>query len=461
MQVILHIGTDKTGSTSIQSALSRNRDWLLKRSVYLPSTGFGRDNGHAALLESLEPAGLEALAGELAAARAAGHRLALLSWEGMVRYGGAQARSLRRALQSHDIGILMYVRDQAEIIQSAHLQWVKMSERARAIGAIAQPVTPGQRVVRSLFLRDPRRNYYRTLRRWQRWLPRATFIVREFDRDRLVDGDIVADLLEVLQVRRDGAFSAGGALVNPSLDVEGAMLIEQWRANLKYRERLPTLIDVTQSVINRDGAQTRYFLDQVAVGVVRRHFRRSNARLAQRFMPASPPPFTRARDCWRRDSLGAIRQRSQALARRVWEVNCVPTLWGGVSGARLPGAVQFYAGWGAAEDWGLWSLGERSAMRFRLPCRSLTDDVSSIRLHAGGRYHAGVSGSRVSVNGRDLGLRDLAAGDDIVLPVGALLPCEVLEIALEHDLSGAEPGPGGDARPLAFALSSLSVTLAR
>ncbi|MDZ7784843.1 MAG: hypothetical protein U5K56_18485 [Halioglobus sp.] len=125
MRVVLHIGTDKTGSTSIESALYRNRDWLRERSVYVPETGLGRDNGHALLLEQLHDGELASLAKELSTARDVGFARAIVSWEGMVRFRRTQIRKLFRALRAFDIQVLVYLRDQAEIIQSAHLQWIQ------------------------------------------------------------------------------------------------------------------------------------------------------------------------------------------------------------------------------------------------------------------------------------------------------------------------------------------------
>jgi hypothetical protein len=52
MEIILHLGTDKTGSTTLQSTLYANRDWLLARSLYVPKTCLGQHNGHAILFKN-------------------------------------------------------------------------------------------------------------------------------------------------------------------------------------------------------------------------------------------------------------------------------------------------------------------------------------------------------------------------------------------------------------------------
>lgn len=460
LQVFLHIGTDKTGSTSIQSALFRNRDWLGERSVYVPTTGLGRDNGHAALLNPFHDSELASLVRELITARNNGFASAVISWEGMVWYRRTRIHKLARTLDAFDIQVLVYLRDQAEIIQSGLLQRIKRKEQVTPIRALATPAGLQERLRAAAFIRDPGRNYYRILRRWQNYMPGAGFRVRVFDRSRLAGGDVVADFLQQLGVEIDTAFSTGRALTNPSLDVEGALLVESWRADPGYRDRMDTLIDITRSIINHEGGQTRYFLDEGAVRALRRHYRRANRRLAAHFSIDEDPLFPEVRASWRTETLAAIEARSQQLSQRVWEVNCVPTLPrpGAVRREAIPAHVHLYEGWSRPESWGVWSVGQRSRLRFRLPATLLPTYFSWLKIRLRGRYHATITSSRITVNGLDLGERDLSAADTILdLPLDALQAYEVVDISLEHASSGKRP-PGGDKRDLAFALSAIAVT---
>ncbi|MEZ5503784.1 MAG: hypothetical protein R3E50_14405 [Halioglobus sp.] len=167
VQVVLHIGTDKTGSTSIQNTLFLNRDWLADRSIYVPSTGLGEGNGHATLLSRLDTAELASLAAELETARANGMAQALLSWEGMAsfRFGRSKIRRLVAALGAVEVRVLVYLREQAQIIQSGHLQQVKRNPQCIAdIRSLVRPRTPLQQAAGAFILRNPSRNYYRLLR---------------------------------------------------------------------------------------------------------------------------------------------------------------------------------------------------------------------------------------------------------------------------------------------------------
>ncbi|MCB1845379.1 MAG: hypothetical protein KDI09_20595 [Halioglobus sp.] len=458
MKVILHIGTDKTGSTAIQSSLPGNRDWLLARSVYLPLTGLGIDNGHSELLSSLTQDALQALTTELAQAQACGYDLAFLSWEGMVRFNSRQIRLLASALGDHDVNILVYVRDQAEIIQSAHLQWVRMHAGARDIRSIAQPSGLLEYALAYAFLRDPRRNYYRTLRRWERVIPGAGFRVRPFSAANLLGGDVVTDLLQELGIADATGFLHGGKLTNPSLDVESALLVQAWKRDPAFQEQCDTLVDVTESMLAQNGPATRYFLDEKAVHNIRRHFRRCNRRLARRYMPGIAFPFPTENSCWRREDFAAIEARAQALARRVEEAHRVPTLIDSASGGNLPGRVLFTAGWSDPEPWGVWSVGTLSCIRFRLHRRLLNRCSENVQIALRGRYIADIASSHVTVNGRDLGSMDLSGPEAVIrLPIAELQPFAMVEICLAHELPPAPRTaiPMQDPRQLAFGLSSV------
>lgn len=458
MQVFLHIGSDKTGSTSIQSALFRNRDWLRERSVYVPNTGFGWDNGHSALLTKLDDRDLASLKQELALATDSGFKSAVLSWEGMVYFRWHRIRKLFRILRPFDIQILVYLRDQAEFIQSAHLQLIKMGNRVPSIRALAAPAGLRQHLLAAAFIRDPSCNYYRKLRRWRRWMPGASFCVRVFDRSRLAGGDVVTDFLQQLGVEKDSTFAPAETQSNPSLDVEGALLVDDWRASPDHRDHLRTLIDVTQSVINHEGSQTRYFLDEASVRALRKHYARGNRRLADRFPTEGDCLFPPERACWRTDSLSEIEARSRQLSKRVAQVNRVPTLPGSAHGSAIAAHADLYEGWSGPESWGVWSVGPCSRLRFRLPARLFVVGVPTLAITLRGRYRAGVESSEVTINGINMGTQDLSAAQTcMTLPVDALEPYQVVSICLEHASSSAH-APGDYKRDLAFALSDIAVT---
>ena len=53
MECILHIGLPKTGTTSLQAALSENRESLLRHGVVYPETGLNGNGKHKGLLNAV------------------------------------------------------------------------------------------------------------------------------------------------------------------------------------------------------------------------------------------------------------------------------------------------------------------------------------------------------------------------------------------------------------------------
>ncbi|MBP6682810.1 MAG: hypothetical protein KA159_05810 [Halioglobus sp.] len=464
MRVILHIGTDKTGSTSIQNTVFLNREWLLAHSIYVPETGLGEGNGHAGLLRQMEAGALAQLAAELLAASRAGYAQALLSWEGMSSFWfrKKQIRRLGRALGGFQVHVLVYLREQAEIIQSGHLQLVKRNMNRLDIAAMEYPRTLRERVRAMATLRNPKRNYYRLLRPWERCIPGATFSVRIYNRAQLHGGDVVSDFLDQLKVRRDENFTEARENYNQSLDVEGALLLETLKKLPVWKDRIIALIDVTQSVIGVEGQATRYFLSENAVASIRRHYRRSNYRLARHFMGNDAYPFEVLSPCWRSESLAAIETRASQRRQKVEQLMLTPTLMGAARGKDLASMVDLAMGWSTVRDWGVWSTGSESRIRFRLFRHWLIQEIDAVRLVIEGRYYGTNTRTSVRINAVDVGEQDLTAGNcDIVIPVGALYPHEVIEITLGHHapVSPAVFEGTTDQRLLAFGVERLAYVL--
>lgn len=122
MRLTLHIGTDKAGSTAIQSHLALNREWLAAHGVYVPRSFLGPNNGHAELFQNWSVEALEQLSTELEVAAAQDFAQALLSWEGLNFYPATEIKKLALAFRSFDIRVVMYLREQAEIVQSGFLR---------------------------------------------------------------------------------------------------------------------------------------------------------------------------------------------------------------------------------------------------------------------------------------------------------------------------------------------------
>jgi hypothetical protein len=133
-QCILHAGSPKTGTTSIQYVLKKDRKRFLKHGILVPQSGQGSGGAHRTLAYTL--AGLpvppeddgaeEAFVHELAASPA---ETVLISSEFLSRIlchprQGARLLGRLRSLEL-DVTVLIYVRNQTQFLNSSYAQAVK------------------------------------------------------------------------------------------------------------------------------------------------------------------------------------------------------------------------------------------------------------------------------------------------------------------------------------------------
>ena len=125
------------------------------------------------------------------------------------------------------------------------------------------------------------------------------------------------------------------------------------------------------------------------------------------------------------------------------------------AGAGLEGNLYMPSGWAFPEDWGRWSMGERSSLKF-IPAPALAARAGPV-LHLRGRYFGPVEATGVYVNGVYLG--DHALQDaHIPLPAGSLARDHVvLELVHANPLRPADVSDSADQREIKFGLESVAI----
>jgi hypothetical protein len=440
MRITLHIGTDKAGSTAIQSHLALNREWLSERGIYVPKNFLGPNNGHAELFSDLSNAALQCIRDEIDTAAAGGFEEALLSWEGLNFYDAAQIRRLSDTFQDMDAHIILYVREQAEIVQSGFLEEIKQLANTCPITMFQSP---------SLILRlgqqrkgryPASRNYYQLARRWERGMGKngVRVSVRVFDRQQLLEGDIVADFLKVLGLTADASFVRQLQSANPSLDAVSGYLIGQLRELGIARPELERLVDVALSSIVHDGPGEQYFLDADTVQKIRHHFKGSNQKLARRYLNGKDHPFDLSKPAAAEAGEAGVRAGVYHKLRQLAAIDVLPTFTGeGVAGTAIASAGLLEHGWCQAEPELIWCDGELSTLKFRVMRQQLMPEHTHLHIYIRGRYRDsegdadGVTG--VSINGADRGVHRL--GHDkpgLNLLLSDLGPYDAVLIELQH-----------------------------
>ena len=106
--------------------------------------------------------------------------------------------------EEFDVEVVLYVRRQDEFLLAAWSQWYMKTEPdfgawlERSAGKMA--------------------NWQSVIRPWATGLPGARIVVRVYDPGRLVDGDVVADFMQLLAVPMDGLEQSDEERVNRSLN---------------------------------------------------------------------------------------------------------------------------------------------------------------------------------------------------------------------------------------------------
>lgn len=334
MDIILHIGVEKTGTSSIQRFLRLNRE-MLKRNGILYSAEAGGEN-HMALAAAAEadekyddlrimrglntPAKLRDFRARLSQALAAE---AAASGCSTIVFSGEHCSSRLTAAAEldrlaailggigGDIRVIVYLRRQDEFLCSSYSTDVKSGHS----GAMRLP--PPQ-------LRENRYNFEALLDRWCSVFGREQVICKRYDLSRFRDGDVVNDFAETIGIDPDGYERP--KRVNESLDVTTLEFLRLFNLTVpRFRNEKPNklrgnLIQVLQRF--SDGPTPTLPKEQMTEFM--EYFRASNANVARKYFEGvaeeGDPLFGRAQSGADRAEMRPIdADTAVALAGRLWE----------------------------------------------------------------------------------------------------------------------------------------------
>jgi len=207
-QILLHIGTGKTGTGSIQNFLFDNRDVLLKQHRLLyPVTGLARVEHFGEEIHAHYPVvawvlgrnrkKLELLVREIEHAAA---DVAVISCENL--YHGLVAGDigfLAECLARHETRVICYVRRQDLYMESAWKQQVKIGELRTPFPVFLKRHTSPE------YLAEVHANYYRMLKPWAEAFGQQNIQVRVFDRTQWRNRNLIDDFLGLFDLPDDAA----------------------------------------------------------------------------------------------------------------------------------------------------------------------------------------------------------------------------------------------------------------
>jgi len=257
LDLVLHLGMGKTGTSTIQFFLRDHREDLASQGLLYPATP-GRGRHHKLGLSVKPPRELERspewsrveqrdptkfrrrfrrqLMNEIAES---GLSRVLFSDE--VLFGSSHPTLRRLGKWTSGIArsqrVLVYLRRQDDHMVSRYQEEVKLGEVRRLEEWSRQPM-------RSLY------DYYTRLRKIQELLAPADVEVRRYERDRFPRGSVLEDFLEAVGVDLGTAATTGGPDRNTGLDAESVEFLRLLNLHRVERESaVPGLVD------NRDLGQ--------------------------------------------------------------------------------------------------------------------------------------------------------------------------------------------------------------
>lgn len=277
--IIIHIGRNKTGTSSIQATLAAGRKALEERGFLFPRPGH---NQHflADHLSRRKRRQFETEQLTTADAKAAALRQTIDETDGTVLLSSEALMHVHPRLLAEWLGpdakvtIVAYIREQLDWLSSFYQQAVKARTTTAPIDAFAENYDP---------------NYRWELQRLAKNFGQENLVVRIYDRERLVGGDVVLDFLSILGVD-PAAVPPVSDDANPSIG--GALLEAKRRINeLGFAEaelRAATYVPLRELVTAHAEYRGKPVVPPAFAEAFRARYRESNAAVAERYFGGAP-----------------------------------------------------------------------------------------------------------------------------------------------------------------------------
>lgn len=223
-RLIIHIGATKTGSTTIQHFLEKNRAALLRAGVYVPEVGLfwqktrpHKQAGHAQFVPEIMK-GKNKLKQHLQATQAlCDGKIHTVILSSEAYFLNDNAIELARYFSDYDVEMITYLRRQDDWANSQYAEFVA----GGAVGRVDQPIDEWLKTDKIRKLLD----YYAKIKLWESVVDKSRIHIGIYDRKTLRDGDIISDFLRLSQLedhsdlprpaeREENRFPFGTAHVN-------------------------------------------------------------------------------------------------------------------------------------------------------------------------------------------------------------------------------------------------------
>ncbi|WP_417528896.1 hypothetical protein [Marinomonas shanghaiensis] len=237
-KIIIHIGRHKSGTTSLQTFFSCNKEELISAGIYYPEIGT-RDGAHHLISELILDRTVKGVSisdvlkenlmsrflNEITSVK---EEYILISSEG---FQNISPSIVRKTFQEFEVYIVVYFREQLSYLKSSYQQEVHATNLCCDILE---------------FEKTFKVNFLEFYHEWEREFGKKNVIVRIFDRRYLVNSDVVDDFFVSILNEK---FSLFPSVKQPSLDVFTTNLSLSGRC-LSFKLRFNKFFPVRQNIPN-------------------------------------------------------------------------------------------------------------------------------------------------------------------------------------------------------------------
>jgi len=310
MNLILHIGTEKTGTTSIQSFLKINRIALMQNGIYVPQSTMtwsgnqrwlpimaNRDDYTDDFVKLQNFKNQEEKRKKIIQKKAefllecqnlsAKYHTLILSSEHLqsrlTRKDEIQKLKALLDKISHTVCIVVYIRDPLSTAISHLSTMIKNGQTPQALPA------PNEKYYETIC------NHAQTIKKWGDCFPEAKFIIRRFDKKSIINNNVIVDFCTQFIPNFKIKNYKLPVAVNTSLTLTGMKLLR--KLNLKYPpyiENLPNPMrrDMTSFVMKNTSDGSKFLPSKEEYEAYHDHFAVSCENVREHYFPSEKSLFT-------------------------------------------------------------------------------------------------------------------------------------------------------------------------
>ncbi len=291
MNLYIHIGRPKTGTTAIQKFLSRHRKELLEQGFLYPESGQYDDAHHglALALNHSPPDGVKHFpVPDLASyVQALKSEISKLNPESVVLSSeffslltaAAQDEAKKKLLELFDgfnVKIVTYFRNQVNFLESTYSQEIKNAAMTRSLSFDEYEET---------YLKRKAIDYYWSANQWAKVFGKDAVIVRPFEKSQLTDGDVISDFASVVGISLNGISRQERRPVNVGLTCQRIDVLNRLSLLPLSKSEKHLVFSTIMEMAMLPSEERRYtFLSGEMKRKIARDYADSNKRLAVEFL---------------------------------------------------------------------------------------------------------------------------------------------------------------------------------